>query len=297
MAIIVVLVTSSVSIWSSYRSFYEISSITEDDLQKLTMNSSTMEQIADNRAVSFSLLFKKSIVPIIILTAIIIVLAIGFARKITKPLNVLSVMIERGEGVQKTMTWYYEADLLKKSVQNMIVCSDSKIKDLTNQLNLDALTGIPNRRQMDQALNDLILNKVPHTIILIDLDDFKSINDTYGHMVGDEVLKDFAHRMQECIKNQGMCFRYGGEEFMIILPTKTIDDAVALAENLRIKQALQETVCGKPVTMSAGITAFAPNIQSPNQLIEIADHALYQAKHSGRNCVCVVKNMRQMIIK
>lgn len=79
------------------------------------MNSSTMEQIADNRAVSFSLLFKKSIVPIIILTAIIIVLAIGFARKITKPLNVLSVMIERGEGVQKTMTWYYEADLLKKA--------------------------------------------------------------------------------------------------------------------------------------------------------------------------------------
>lgn len=94
-----------------------------------------------------------------------------------------------------------------------------------------------------------------------------------------------------------MCFRYGGEEFMVILPSMNIDAAVQLAENLRIKQALQETACGRPVTMSAGITAFTPNVQSPNQLIEIADHALYKAKQSGRNCLCVVRNMRQMIIK
>jgi len=103
--------------------------------------------------------------------------------------------------------------------------------------------------------------------------------------------------MQLNIEEQGMCFRYGGEEFMIILPSRSIDEAVELAERLRVKQALQETACGRPVTMSAGNTAFTPNVQSPNQLIEIADHALYKAKQSGRNCLCVVRNMRQMIIK
>ncbi|QPR70445.1 GGDEF domain-containing protein [Lysinibacillus macroides] len=293
----VMLVTSSVSIWSSYRSFYEISSMTEDDLQNLTKNTSTMGQTANNNVVSFSLFFKKSIIPIIILTAVLLAFVIGFALKIVQPLKVLTTAIERGEGIQKVGAWYYEAHVLKKNVQNMMICSESKIKDLTNQLNLDALTGIPNRRQMDQTLYELIINKVPHAIILIDLDNFKHINDTYGHTVGDEVLKGFAHHMQERTQEQGMCFRYGGEEFLIILPLGTIEDAVELAENLRIKQALQETVCGKPVTMSAGITAFTPNIQSPNQLIEIADHALYKAKRSGRNCICVVKNMRQMIIK
>ncbi|WP_249662347.1 GGDEF domain-containing protein, partial [Lysinibacillus fusiformis] len=98
---------------------------------------------------------------------------------------------------------------------------------------------------------------------LIDLDAGQSINDTYGHTVGDEVLKAFAINMQNSVGDQGFWFRYGGEEFMVILPSMNIDDAVQLAESLRIKQALQETACRRPVTMSAGITAFTPNIQSP----------------------------------
>jgi diguanylate cyclase (GGDEF)-like protein len=175
----------------------------------------------------------------------------------------------------------------------MVISSESTIFDLTNQLNLDALTGIPNRRRMDQILNELIINKVPHSIVLIDLDDFKSINDTYGHTVGDEVLKAFASHMQESIEKQGMCFRYGGEEFMVILPSTTIDVAIELAENLRIKQAMLDTVCEKPVTMSAGITSFTANIKTANQIIAIADQALYKAKQSGRNCICVFEELSE----
>ena len=161
----------------------------------------------------------------------------------------------------------------------MMICSESKINDLTEQLNLDSLTGILNRRRMDQILHNLIIDKVPHAIILIDLDDFKSINDTYGHTVGDEVLKAFAITMQSSVGERGYALDLAAKEFMVILPSMNIEDAVQLAESLRIKQALQETVCGRPVTMSAGITAFTPNVQSPNQLIEIADHALYKAKN------------------
>lgn len=179
----------------------------------------------------------------------------------------------------------------------MVISAGNRIFDLTNQLNLDALTGIPNRRKMDQILNELIINKVPHSIVLIDLDDFKSINDTYGHTVGDEVLKAFAGHMQENIERQGMCFRYGGEEFLVILPSTTIDVALEVADNLRIKQAMLDTACGRPVTMSAGITSFTANIKTANQIITIADQALYKAKQSGRNCICVVEELSEKIVK
>ncbi|AMO31278.1 GGDEF domain-containing protein [Lysinibacillus sp. RSDA_15] len=311
MTIMVVLATSSVSIWSSYQSFNEILMENQRVMQDTYVKESSAmkdgylegllkEEATNEKVIPFSLFLKKVIVPIILVIAVVLVLAIWLVLKIVRPLNELSTMIEAGENGQEKeqiADWYYEAKILKRSVQNMMICAESKITDLTEQLNVDSLTGIPNRRIMDQTLHELIINKVPHAVILIDLDDFKSINDTYGHTVGDEVLKAFAHHMQLNMGEQGMCFRYGGEEFMIILPSRSIDEAVELAESLRVKQALQETACGRPVTMSAGITAFTPNVQSPNQLIEIADHALYKAKQSGRNCLCVVRNMRQMIIK
>lgn len=320
--IIAVLVTSSVSIWSSYRNFNEILKVNKTDMQEtyvmevlaITQDylqgsekdeielymGQIVDTLLEEKEVSFSLFFKKTIVPIILVIAIMLGLVIWLTIKITQPLKNLSKKMELGEEINENddiTAWYYEAKLLKNHVQNIMICSQSKIAELTEQLNLDSLTGIPNRRRMDQTLHELIVNKVPHAIILIDLDDFKSINDTYGHTVGDEVLKAFANYMQSIVDEQGLCFRYGGEEFMVILPSRNIDDAIQLAENLRVKQAIQETACGRPVTMSAGITAFTPNIQSPNQLIEIADHALYKAKQSGRNCLCVVRNMRQMIIK
>lgn len=136
-------------------------------------------------------------------------------------------------------------------------------------------------------LNELFTNKVPHAIVLIDLDNFKNVNDTYGHTAGDEVLKAFAKIMQESVNQHGVCFRYGGEEFMIILPSTTIEEAVEVAENLRVKQALAENLFGHPVTLSAGITAFSTAIKTPKQLIAIADQALYEAKKNLAGIVFV----------
>jgi len=289
----------------------ELSAMTENYIQERLKDPNQaqpiepyMEQLIDNihdeSTISFSIFFKSMIVPLFILFVIILMAAVWIALKIVRPLQKLSTSVERAEGVQELEVindWYDEVRSLKGVVENMVILSESKISDLTNQLNLDPLTGIPNRRRMDQILNELIFNREPHAIVLIDLDDFKSINDTYGHTMGDEVLKSFANHMQNNIGKQGMCFRYGGEEFMIVLPSATVDIAIEVAENLRIKQALQDTACGRPVTLSAGITAFTANIKTPNQLISIADQALYKAKQSGRNCTCVVDELSEKIIK
>ncbi|MFJ7733754.1 GGDEF domain-containing protein [Lysinibacillus sp. NPDC097231] len=327
MTIIVVLATTSVSIWSSYQNFNdilmhnkiavrenyvkEISAITkiyvQEKFQEPDMDKAIepyMEQVADKlldeMSIPFSAFIKSITVPLLILFITVMAFAVWIALKIVQPLKKISTDFEEGEAVRELEDindWYDEAHSLKNVIQNMITCSESKISDLTNQLNLDSLTGIPNRRGMDQILNELILNRVPHSIVLIDLDDFKSINDTYGHTIGDEVLKAFANHMQVNIDKRGMCFRYGGEEFMVILPSTTIDVAIELAENLRIKQALLDTACGRPVTLSAGVTAFAANIKTSNQLITIADQALYKAKQSGRNCTCVINECSEKIIK
>jgi len=289
----------------------ELSAMTENYIQERLKDPNQaqpiepyMEQLIDNihdeSTISFSIFFKSMIVPLFILFVIILMAAVWIALKIVRPLQKLSTSVERAEGVQELEVindWYDEVRSLKGVVENMVILSESKISDLTNQLNLDPLTGIPNRRRMDQILNELIFNREPHAIVLIDLDDFKSINDTYGHTMGDEVLKSFANHMQNNIGKQGMCFRYGGEEFMIVLPSATVDIAIEVAENLRIKQALLDTACGRPVTLSAGITAFTANIKTPNQLISIADQALYKAKQSGRNCTCVVDELSEKIIK
>jgi len=326
MTVIIVLATSIVSVWSSYRNFNDIlmqdkivlqenyvnefSIITESYVQEKLREPNQdksiepymvqmVDKLLDERVISHSAFIKSIIVPLLLWLVTVVVLAIWLAFKMARPLKKLSTSVKNEEiqKLEEINDWYYEAHLLKKVVQNMVISSESKIVDLTNQLNLDSLTGIPNRRWMDQILNELIIAKVPHAIVLIDLDDFKSINDTYGHTVGDEVLKAFANHMQENIEHQGMCFRYGGEEFMVILPSTTIDVALDLAENLRIKQAMLDTTCGRPVTMSAGVTAFTATIKTANQIISIADQALYKAKQSGKNCICVVEELSEKIIK
>ncbi|WP_107924528.1 GGDEF domain-containing protein [Lysinibacillus parviboronicapiens] len=314
-----ILATSTISIWGSYQSFNEIlienkrdlkevyrkeiSNITNDygqlemqDSDNGIASHAAFEQAAnrflEENTVPFNALFKKIIFPLALALLVSFVLTLWIAVKIIRPLKGLATGIEGGGKIQNLEEidgWYLEAYHLKNAVLNTLTESRNRIADLTKQLRLDSLTGIPNRRSMDQVLNELFTNKVPHAIVLIDLDNFKNVNDTYGHTAGDEVLKAFAKIMQESVNQHGVCFRYGGEEFMIILPSTTIEEAVEVAENLRVKQALAENLFGHPVTLSAGITAFSTAIKTPKQLIAIADQALYEAKKSGRNCICVVE--------
>jgi len=153
----------------------------------------------------------------------------------------------------------------------------------------DALTGIDNKRSFDNQIQremDLARrHKGDLSLILLDLDHFKSINDTHGHVVGDEVLKEVAARIQTTCRQSDLCFRLGGEEFAVILSHTDTEGARIIAE--RVREAVNATpveVQGRSVkvTVSLGVTSFYYD-DSSRELFSRADLALYCAKAQGRN--------------
>ena len=161
----------------------------------------------------------------------------------------------------------------------------------------DFLTGIGNRKSFDTALEETICSAREHkstfSILLADVDHFKNINDTYGHLVGDKVLRFVASVLKRHVKGRDTVARYGGEEFAVILPDTEVGGAHAVAEQIRrgvsngkIRHVSTEQILGN-VTISVGVAQFEPT-DLQNDLIQRADRALYQAKEGGRNRVAVL---------
>jgi diguanylate cyclase (GGDEF)-like protein len=156
----------------------------------------------------------------------------------------------------------------------------------------DVLTGLPNRRGFDllaaQALQESIRDKSPLSTLLIDLDHFKQLNDTHGHLAGDEVLRGFARSLQGNLRQSDIICRWGGEEFILLLKDTGSSTARQLAEKIR-QQTEQELFqfngVNLRVTTSIGVTELHGD-DSLDRLIARADRALYRAKQSGRNRVC-----------
>jgi diguanylate cyclase (GGDEF)-like protein len=159
--------------------------------------------------------------------------------------------------------------------------------------NFDELTSLPNRRNLLRTLDDEMARSgrdgSPLAVALLDLDHFKAVNDTRGHLVGDHALQTFAAAVQTHRRPTDSFGRHGGEEFLLILPDTVIDDAHHAVEQLRrgVATAAWHTVSpGLHVTFSAGLAAWQPG-DTVEQLLSRADHALYGAKHAGRDCLRV----------
>jgi diguanylate cyclase (GGDEF)-like protein len=157
----------------------------------------------------------------------------------------------------------------------------------------DPLTGINNRAAMDSALAREIemarRHRTPLSLIVMDIDKFKKINDTFGHATGDSIIKSFTEVVNQVIRKTDMFFRYGGEEFVVVTGNTGQDGAMRLAE--RIRREIEKMEVRLPqrrlhVTVSLGVASLNGN-EDGKSLFERADNALYQAKHSGRNCVCL----------
>ena len=158
----------------------------------------------------------------------------------------------------------------------------------------DMLTGVNNRRQFLQlAQRDLLKARRsgrPLSLLLLDIDRFKRINDDFGHSVGDEVLKGLAFACTNALRDVDVFGRFGGEEFAVMLPDSTLSSARDVAERLRRRLSRLGIVAGGRVlhfTVSVGVTALHPRDQVVDDLLQRADHALYDAKDSGRNAVVV----------
>lgn len=161
-------------------------------------------------------------------------------------------------------------------------------KEVERLSEIDKLTGIYNRRKLDTYMESETqrANRYLHplSVMLIDIDHFKSINDTYGHTTGDTTLKALAGILMKNIRNSDIVGRYGGEEFLIICPETTNDEAFVLAEKIRKEVSQYDFPSISQMTISIGIGQYHKK-DTINELLNRADSALYQAKDKGRNCV------------
>jgi diguanylate cyclase (GGDEF)-like protein len=155
----------------------------------------------------------------------------------------------------------------------------------------DSLTGVLNRGAITQALQRALAESAkthkPCGVIMADIDHFKQINDGLGHSAGDEALQEFTRRMKHALRESDSLGRYGGDEFLVILPNAAIDVAKAAAERLCHAVSTSPIDCddeGKPMTASFGVASSSAN-DSAETLMALADRALYAAKNNGRNCV------------
>ncbi|EDP75288.1 GGDEF domain-containing protein [Hydrogenivirga sp. 128-5-R1-1] len=162
---------------------------------------------------------------------------------------------------------------------------EKKLKELAST---DPLTGLPNRREimnfLDFEFNRAKRNGTPLSVAVIDLDDFKFINDTYGHVAGDEVLKSLASLIRRNLRSTDMVGRFGGEEFVVVMPDTPLNTAVKVMERLR--RVVEETYFEPigSVSISVGVAQLREGDDVSN-LLSRADGKLYQAKREGKNRV------------
>jgi diguanylate cyclase (GGDEF)-like protein len=204
---------------------------------------------------------------------------------ITKPIN-FAELEARVNSLLRIKTLQSDLAQSKKEL--------SELNDRLRQISLtDGLTEIENRRSLEERLHDMWQHAVrlhePIALVMCDIDKFKSVNDQYGHQAGDSVLKEFAQLLKSEAREIDRVGRYGGEEFLLILPGTVLDAAITFAERLREKvEGHTFTYPGGIIrrTMSCGVAASPhPRVKDQEALLRAADDALYVAKETGRNRV------------
>ncbi|MCB2355097.1 GGDEF domain-containing protein [Clostridium estertheticum] len=200
--------------------------------------------------------------------------------------------------LRNTLIYFWIASIiigaLAYYISNYMNISIKLLDRLKHESTIDFLTGLNNVRQYDNALNTSFLsvrNRDEHlSILIIDIDFFKQINDTYGHLAGDAVLKQLGIILSTSSRSFDVVSRIGGEEFSVILPDCPTNQSMEVAERLRSAVELNEFILPDEtkinIHVSIGSATYPDNVNNLENLVHEADTALYAAKHSGRNKVC-----------
>lgn len=221
-----------------------------------------------------------------------------YAQKIRQTKDIRGIIDTLEEALSETRALHTANEMAVARQQ--VVCAEQRIERLKSELELvnrlvreDQLTRAMNRRGLDEALKLEIARAVrsgtPLCVALIDIDNFKDINDVFGHLAGDQVLVHLVAVIQDTIRTNDLVGRYGGEEFLVLLPGSNIETACEVTERLRRQLSLKPVVWeGREllVTFSGGVAALQPD-ESESSLISRADKAMYSAKLGGKNRVTV----------
>jgi diguanylate cyclase len=199
--------------------------------------------------------------------------------------------------LDSTKTMKASIEVMKQQIQDSreeINALQERLESALEEALSDPLTGLINRKGLSNAIENLLLPgellNSPPSLLMLDIDHFKKINDTYGHPLGDRVIKMVGDILKQQIKGKDTAARYGGEEFCILLPETGLTDAVKVAENIR--QTIEKTRINRAsdnqeicrITISIGVACYQPD-QSITDWFERADSALYRSKNEGRNRV------------
>ncbi|GMK48327.1 cell signaling regulator [Paenibacillus glycanilyticus] len=232
---------------------------------------------------------------------LLVILSFWLSRKLAHPLNRLATYASRLSGgdeklkpLQADVSWNYEANQLVDTVAVAFNKLRAQKEELHAEANTDALTGLTNRRTMGAITTLWKQQGTPFSVIIMDLDHFKNVNDRHGHQMGDEVLKFVAGIMVSEKGPEDYCCRFGGEEFTMLLPHATEAEAVQVAERIRLRIQQSVTPIGESVTMSLGVATFPDAAEEVVELFKFADQALYQAKRDGRNRTVAYSSLMNM---
>lgn len=187
---------------------------------------------------------------------------------------------------------YYEVKELRLHFNRMVARIDAANAELRNRARTDDLTSLPNFRHFRERIDAEIdrSSRYQHRfgLLVFDLDRFKSYNDTYGHLAGNEALQLVAQAIRAAMRSVDFCARYGGEEFAAVLPETDVESLQQTAERIRLSIAAIPAIAGRvSLTVSVGGATFPDDGVSAEELFASADERLYAAKSSGRNCVVV----------
>ncbi|MBR9871977.1 MAG: GGDEF domain-containing protein [Gammaproteobacteria bacterium] len=185
--------------------------------------------------------------------------------------------------------------VISSSFATIWMASDELQKELSEIARIDPLTGTYNRRAFDEAceieFSRSLRSDSPFTIIMCDLDHFKKVNDQYGHHIGDQVLRHFADILKDRVRQHDVVARFGGEEFVLLLPNNNTEQGRLVAEQLRAKTAATQIALGRDINLaisaSFGVAQYCIGDSEWSAVLHRADNALYEAKKQGRNRVVV----------
>ncbi|MGJ7515032.1 diguanylate cyclase [Pseudomonas baetica] len=228
------------------------------------------------------------ILPVCLLGFVII----GWATKwVTRPLRQLANVARQMDAtdspvrIKSVRAWYIEAAHLRRALSTGVALVQEKLGHLNRQVQSDPLTGLANRRAMDAALLVLERSRTPFCVMALDIDHFKTVNDTFGHDSGDVALEVVADVLKQCSRDGDLTCRTGGEEFTVLLPNTTIANAIDVAERLRARVEITRIEKVGSVTVSIGMAQWVPEGPPVSDVLKQADECLYEAKKSGRNRV------------